>query len=192
MVGISVAVFVIGFMIFISVFTAAAGKVPSLLGYSVLQVQTGSMEPTLKVGDVIIVKKVDTDTLKIGDIISFYCAGESEIEGKVNTHRIVERVEAATGGYLFGTKGDANDEVDKYKVYDQRVIGRFVYDIGSVGSSAVSVLRNPKIIFIFIILPLIIICFSEAYTLITMIVTNKIAKQQEDDDDAEFNQDKKN
>lgn len=191
MIGLSIVVFAIGFMIFISVFTAAAGKVPSLFGFSVLQVQTGSMEPTLKVGDVIIVKKIDTEKLEIGDIISFYSAGDKDIEGMVNTHRIVERVEAATGGYLFGTKGDANDQVDRYKVYYERVIGRFVYDIGPVGSSVVSVIRNPKIIFIFIILPLIIICFSEAYTLITMIVTNKIAKQEENDD-AENAQNNKN
>lgn len=186
MFSLSALIFIFGFAIFISVMTASAGKVPSLLGYSFMQVQTGSMEPKLSVGDVVIVKKIDTSKLQVGDVISFYSVGDKETQGKVITHRIVEKHIANNGNFIFMTKGDANTEVDKYGVYYERVIGKYVYNIGSVGSSVLSVLRNPKIIFIFIILPLIIICFSEAYTLIYMIVTNKLAKQEDEDDGEEL------
>ena len=85
----SVLMFVFGLFIFITVLNASAGKVPSVLGFSFLQVQTGSMEPELPVGTIVITKNTDPKELKKGDIISFYST-DKEISQKVVTHRIVD------------------------------------------------------------------------------------------------------
>ncbi len=76
------------FMIFVIVLCAlicfsaivcrANGTVPSFAGYSILQIASGSMEASgFEVGDSIVVKSVNTDTLRTGDLIAFYVYQES-------------------------------------------------------------------------------------------------------------------
>ena len=56
-------------------------------GFRVFNVATGSMVPTYKVGDVIIVKEVDINELEKGDVVT-YLGKESDFAGRVVTHRI--------------------------------------------------------------------------------------------------------
>lgn len=172
---ISAILFVVGLFVFISVLNASAGKVPSVLGYSFLQVQTGSMEPEFPIGTIVIAKKVDPEELEVGDVISFYSMAE-DINGKVNTHRIVELSANMAGGRRFITKGDANGSNDPGDVSPVNIIGKVVYNIGSVTGSVLSVLRNPNVILIFIVLPLVFITFGEAVNLVTLIVESKEEK----------------
>ncbi len=179
---ISVAVFIFGLIIFGSVLNATAGKVPSVFGFSVLQVSTGSMEPELMTGSVIVVRKVDAQKLVKGDIISFY-SSDSKIRGKVNTHRI-ESIEHGMGtnpSPIFVTKGDANSTVDSAKVYSSDVIGKVVYDLGTVSGSIISVFQNPNVIFFVIVLPLIFITLGEAVNLATLIAKYKYGEEEEKD-----------
>lgn len=55
----------------------AQGTPASFFGYSAMRVVSGSMMPTYKIGDAIMVHSVDTHTLKVGDSIAFYVNGES-------------------------------------------------------------------------------------------------------------------
>ena len=85
------------------------GKTPSLFGYSVLRVSTGSMQPELMIGDVILGKSVDDPTaLKVGDIITY--RGSGQTEGLLVTHKVVVApYKTADGTYKLQTKGIAND-----------------------------------------------------------------------------------
>lgn len=181
---ISALIFIFGFIIFISVMSASAGKVPSVLGYSFLQIRSGSMEPDYPIGTVIVTKKTNVFDLKVGDIISFYSTAQ-EIKGQVNTHRIVEVDKTMTGYPVFTTKGDANDFEDSQKVSSINVIGKVVYNIGTVSGSVLSVLRNPKVIFFFIVLPLVFITFGEAVNLVTLIMKSKEEQKEENDEKSE-------
>lgn len=181
---ISALIFIFGFIIFISVMSASAGKVPSVLGYSFLQIRTGSMEPDYPIGTVIVTKKVNVYDLKVGDIISFYSTAQ-EIKGQVNTHRIVEIDKTMTGYPVFTTKGDANDFEDPEKVSSINVVGKVIYNIGTVSGSVLSVLRNPKVIFFFIVLPLIFITFGEAVNLVTLVMKSKEEQKEENDEKSE-------
>ena len=69
------------------------------------------MEPSIHEGDYIYIKRTDTDSLKAGDIISFYSQDDS-IKGEINTHRISEVLSNGT----FVTKGDANKIEDSVTV----------------------------------------------------------------------------
>ena len=74
-----------------------------LFGFKMLNITSGSMEPTYGIGDVVFVNtKYDYDKLKVGDVIT-YKAGTSNV-----THRIVE---IAPNG-LVVTQGDANGNID--------------------------------------------------------------------------------
>lgn len=88
------------------------GKTPSLFGYSVLRVSTGSMQPELMIGDVILGKCVDNPTaLKVGDIITY--RGSGQTEGLLVTHKVVVApYKTADGTYKLQTKGIANDTPD--------------------------------------------------------------------------------
>ncbi|MBR3835749.1 MAG: signal peptidase I [Clostridia bacterium] len=184
--AISVVIFLFGLFVFVSVLNASAGKVPSVLGFSVLQVSTGSMEPELMTGSIVVVKKTDAQKLKVGDIISFYST-DVNILGKVNTHRI-EKIEYESGTShlpVFTTKGDANDDVDRAKVHSMNVVGKVVYDLGTVSGSVISVFQNPNVVFFVIVLPLIFITFGEAINLATLIAKSKYDKEEDENADAE-------
>ena len=97
-------------------------KRPNFFGYGVYTVVSGSMVPTLEIGDVIIVEKVDAEKLRKGDIITFI--GRGELAGKVVTHRIIS--EGVEDGKIT-TCGDANYGIaDKTPIGPSDVLGRYV------------------------------------------------------------------
>jgi len=76
-------------------------ETPSLFGYQIYVVETGSMIPTLPIGTNILVHELgDGDELQVGDVVT-YTRGDSAI-----THRIVEIVEGEDGVTRYQTKGD--------------------------------------------------------------------------------------
>jgi len=79
-------------------------NVPSYFGYSILVVQTDSMEPEYKVNSTVIVKKVNFEEIKLGDDLTFFW---SEVNYPM-THRVSEiktPEESGDGHYYFTTHG---------------------------------------------------------------------------------------
>lgn len=73
-----------------------------------LVVVSGSMEPEIMTGDLIIAKKTPADSLAVGDVVSL----PSQLTEQLVTHRI-EAIEAAPGGgYTVTLKGDNNEFSD--------------------------------------------------------------------------------
>ena len=102
-------------LITILVFTSDKNNgVPSLFGRMPLTVESGSMEPTFKEGDLIIAKEIDDiNELKVDDVISFWTNEIVEGSNVINTHRIIEVIDE-NGTKSFKTKGDNNDQEDTY------------------------------------------------------------------------------
>lgn len=86
-----------------------------LLGYRVFTVLTGSMTPTYDPGDLIYVKSVPVEEIKVGDPLTFILNENLDIA----THRVVD---IDTEHQRFYTKGDANSTVDD-PVHFKNVIG---------------------------------------------------------------------
>ena len=63
-------------------------------GNSLFRVVTGSMEPTISTGALMITREVDINTIALNDIVCFRTQ-EAAIWGKIVTHRVVEILEAA-------------------------------------------------------------------------------------------------
>lgn len=148
-----VSVILIIFSVFVlfKVITTKQGEVPNIFGYSLFRVVTGSMEPQIPVDSLIIVKKTPAEELQVGDVISFYSRDPS-LRGEVNTHRIVE-IRLEDRGYVFSTKGDANNVLDRYDTLEEDLLGKVVFSSNLFGRF-VRLLSNPLIFFPFIILPL--------------------------------------
>ncbi len=98
-------------------------------GYSMFRVVTGSMEPTIPTGALLIAQETSVEEIRTGDIICFRTR-EEEIVGKIVTHRVVERLESAEGSVLFRTQGDANLAADSYFVEQDHLIGKVIWHTG--------------------------------------------------------------
>lgn len=102
-----------------------SGKVPSVFGYSVLNIVSGSMEDEIPSGSYILVKKTDPGEIEKGDVICFYST-DPKIYGLPNTHRVVEEPIVTENGIEFVTKGDANPINDKQTAKGDRIVGVYV------------------------------------------------------------------
>lgn len=104
--------------LFLVISTKASGGEPSLFGYQIKTVLSGSMEPDIKTGSILSIKEVDDPTdFQTGDVITFRTEDDILI-----THRIVEVNQA---GQSYVTKGDANDGADSEPVMAENIIGSY-------------------------------------------------------------------
>jgi len=97
-----------------------------LMGYQVFNVISGSMAPKYNVGDLIYVKKVDVNTIKVGDPITFVLNEDLVVA----THTVV-RIDAENKH--FYTKGDANETEDAAPVHFNNVIGVPQFKVPKLG-----------------------------------------------------------
>ncbi len=104
-------------------------------GFMLFRVVTGSMEPTIPVGALLITRQVDISTVELGDIICFRTQ-EAAIWGKIVTHRVVELLENADGSLLLVTQGDANIVADNYFVTQSNFVGKVVWHTGESSAMA--------------------------------------------------------
>lgn len=117
------AIIIAALCTYTSYVSTSGNGVPNVFGIRILSIQTESMYPTLKPGDMIFDKAVkDTADLKIGDVITYWTV----IDGQrvLNTHRISEIYDG--GGYLiFETKGDNNTVTDALTVHESEIVGQW-------------------------------------------------------------------
>lgn len=116
---------------FISFVTTSGNGVPNILGVQLLSIQTDSMYPTLKPGDLAIDTPVkDPSKLRVRDVITYWTVIDGE--RVLNTHRIENIFDG--GGYLiFETKGDKNTTVDPLTVHESEIVGKYRTHIPGVG-----------------------------------------------------------
>ena len=172
----AIALILVSVFVLLSVVLTPAGQVPQVLGYSVFRVMTGSMEPEIREDSLLVVKKTPSEDIVPGDVISFF-SPDPMLEGAVNTHRVV-RVEKENGRIQFITKGDANVIEDTYPVDASALVGRAVFKSYGLGK-AVSLLSNPLVFGIIILLPLLIILLMNLYRAVR--IAADIAKKEEEE-----------
>ncbi|WP_295648550.1 signal peptidase I [uncultured Dietzia sp.] len=109
---------------------AALVVVPRLAGATPYTVLTGSMEPTLSPGTLIVVKPVPATELRAGDVITFQTESDNPA---VNTHRITQVVYDAQGTPRFQTQGDANNVTDRDLLVSGQIRGKYWYSVPYLG-----------------------------------------------------------
>jgi signal peptidase I len=121
-------------------------------GLSLFRVVTGSMEPELPVGSLLICQETSIQQIQEGDIICFR-SRNPQIMGKIITHRVIDITTSGEGELLLETKGDANLSADSEFVTAKNLIGRvnhYAKD-GNLMASLVNVLTD-RIGFLMLIL----------------------------------------
>lgn len=127
-------------------------ETPDFFGYKSFVIVSGSMEPTIRKGDAIIVKEVPIEEIKENDIISF-TQGETNV-----THRIVEITEE-NGIKKYTTKGDNNNSEDKEKITYQQIEGKYQLKINQFGV-VTNILKNKITLIILIVVIVFIYCYK--------------------------------
>ena len=100
--------------------------------FSTYVIVTPSMVPTIEIDDGIVVKRVDNDKYKIGDIITFN-SHDSSYEGLAVTHRIVEKQRLDEKTSVYTTKGDNNKIIDPASVKTNDIYGKVLFKVPQVG-----------------------------------------------------------
>lgn len=144
------------------IISAGTGRVPYLFGYRILKVVSGSMQPVIRDGTCILIKRAAQEEIGIGDIITFV-SDDPSIRGCLNTHRVYDiREDAKTGRLSYITKGDAVSEPDSYPVDFEDIQGIYIREIpfGSWIFNMLLFLSDRTHYFVVVILPLLLCCLS--------------------------------
>ncbi|MGI6685018.1 MAG: signal peptidase I [Bacillota bacterium] len=141
-------------------------KVPDFMGYKPFIVLSGSMEPEILAGDLIVTKEIIPENLQVGDVISFRV--EEDI---VVSHRVTEIQNE--GGLSFLTKGDANTGMDATEVLPESIEGLYIWRGAGLGRFALF-LQTPIGMLIFVVTPL---CLFIIYDIVSR---NRRSKKKSD------------
>jgi signal peptidase I len=110
------------------------------LGLSPLVEQTGSMEPVLHPGDVLLARSVPAAEIVRGEVVTF---AHPTVPGRTLTHRVV-RIERLGGQLAFTTRGDANRAPEHWTIGPQGHVGRLAARVPAVGRLARPV-QDPRL-----------------------------------------------
>ncbi|WP_049969918.1 signal peptidase I [Haladaptatus cibarius] len=130
-------------------------------------VVSGSMNPTIDAGDVVIVRDVAPEFIESGDVITF----QREQDSVPTTHRVVEVIHA-DGEPQFQTQGDANEEPDQQLVSAGEVTGAVWFHIPLVGH-LLSFAQSKLGILALIIVPAVLLVISESHSLLGVVNESK-------------------
>lgn len=115
------------FFLGILVVTTLSSKT-EVFGHRIYVIMSGSMEPTIKVKDLIITEKADN--VQVGDIIAF------EDNGHITVHRVI-KIYNNNNEKLFETKGDANNTADKTLIKEPMIKGKVKYKVQGLGAAII-------------------------------------------------------
>lgn len=137
----NVLIGIFGFLLLVTIYNNIQTKLlgnsySSFFGYSLFEVQTGSMADTINAGDWIIVKY--QRTINLNDIITY------EHKGDFITHRVVEVYKET-----FVTKGDFNNAKDE-PINKKQVVGKVIKILPNFGILRKTLL-NPMVLLTLII-----------------------------------------
>jgi len=133
-------------------------------------VQSGSMEPAIKMGSVVMIKPAND--YKIGDIITF---GEVTRIKSPTTHRIYD-MKVIEGKPIYITRGDANNAPDQKEIQKRDILGKVLLNVPYLGF-AIDFAKKPIGFILIIGIPAAVIVSDEIKKIIKEIKKTKETKE---------------
>ena len=140
------------------VITKMSGDTPGLFGYRMYVIVSPSMEPQIKVGDIIISKEYTGGELAVGDVVT-YEGKSGDVAGKIITHEII----SIDGDHVI-TKGTANLSADPV-ICREDILAVMKYQ-PAVLSAIYGVLTSTAGFVCLLLLPLAAVIVSEIVSLV--------------------------
>jgi signal peptidase len=130
---------------------ALAAGAPRVFGFTSLTVLSGSMEPAMKTGDLVVGRPIPAERAEVGDVVSFREPGTQRLV----THR-VRGIRIANGIAHLTTKGDANNAPERWSISRHGKVSRALYRLPKLGYAR-SLIGGPIGRFVFIVIPAILL-----------------------------------
>jgi len=146
----------------------------NIFGYRSFIILSDSMKPTFQAGDLIFVKSVDIDTLRVGDIISYKSRNPVSF-GDIITHQIIE---IKPDGKQFITQGINAESSDEYVVYEDLILGKYQAKVPKLGYVIQFMQSNTGFVLMFIV-PLSLMIVTEFFHFIRLLNRYKKLDQQD-------------
>ena len=99
-----------------------------LAGYQTFTVLSGSMEPTVSTGDLVVDARISVADARVGDVITF----PEPHTNRLITHRLVHK-RVARGWAHMRTRGDANNAAEQWNIRADGEIGRVAFSVPKGG-----------------------------------------------------------
>ena len=129
----------------------------SAFGWQLLNVPTGSMRPAVQPGSLVLVHRIPTASLQVGDVITY--ANPLHANTTI-THRIVKISRLGSGVAVYITKGDANARPDPVPVLSGLIQGKVLKQAPHFGS-VLTWSKTWLAIGLFVYLPALILMIDE-------------------------------
>lgn len=146
---------IVASVLFVVILQRASNNDIALGGIRIFNIVSESMVPKYNIGDVLVVKSIEPQNIKVGDDIA-YIGQESTYNQKIVTHQVI-KIDYENGEYIFHTKGIANILEDPL-VHQNQVFGKVVYKIWIL-SLISKILSNVYVVFFGIFVPIVILIF---------------------------------
>lgn len=170
---IEIIIFLVIFLVcVVGIVQSTLFKENSIFGYRTYTVASNSMYPVFEYGDIIVVKKLDYNNIKVDDIIT-YNGQVGEFKNKVITHEVIDIV-YENDTKVLRTKGRANTGIDP-NVYEKQVLGKFVYKFMLI-SFVNKIISDRFGFFLFVFIPVSILIVLELIHIIKEIKRRKLEK----------------
>lgn len=108
---------------------AMAVLVPRLIGAESFTVVSGSMEPTIPVGSIVVAQPPRDGQIHFDDVVTYQLESGKP---QTVTHRVVA-VDIIDGGVRYRTQGDANNAMDPEPVRPEQIRGTVIYHLPYLG-----------------------------------------------------------
>ena len=155
--------------------TRAMGNSPEIFGYRIFRVSSGSMEPELSVGDVILVHTVKAEDIAEGDIVT-YKGISGDYKDKMITHMVVDVPYEENGVWHYQTQGIVAGALrDPVVTYDQ-IQGKLVQKLTFL-NNIYTFFLSPTGLIVFILIILVLF----GYEMISLILSYRSFDTDDDD-----------
>lgn len=130
-----------------------AAVAPMAIGMHTYTVRSGSMDPAIATGDVIVTRTISPQDAEVGDVVTFK---DPEGSGSLITHR-VRAIRRQGDDTAVVTRGDANNSFERWSVPSDGSIGSVSYRIPMLGRALAPLNSMPGKIGL-IVIPALLLC----------------------------------
>lgn len=162
-----IAVLTVTLIVFLT--TRIQGNTPTVFGYTIFRITTGSMQPELMIGDIILDKIVEDESeISVGDVVTF--EGGSQFDNLLVTHKVIKAPYTdEQGDVMLQTHGVAN-EIDDTPINFSQVRAKMVCKVPYI-DTLYNLFLSPSGLLIMILL--IILVFIDEIANIIKVVSGR-------------------
>lgn len=168
---------VLGFALIVSVLLLVFSFKSPFRSLYIYKVMSGSMEPAIHTGSIVITEVANPSQLKVGDVISYTMKNDETV---TVTHRLVS-VSRKSGSYIFRTKGDANKTADLDDISQNRLKGKVILTVPLLGYFFEWV-KTPMGFIFAVVVPALYILTSEAFVMKKIFERSAVEKYKHEEE----------